>query len=305
VIPRLEERLTGAYAAIPIPFHDDQSLDLDGLGEIIDRVLARGIRGLTILGDSAESMTLSDDERYGVLGYAVQRTGGRATIVAGLRSSAAGIAVEQGKRFKDLGADALLVALPGRPGALLTGVVAHYTAVVRDVDLPTLYDHAPTDLALSPEEVGELLTEVTLVGIRNGSRGAADLAEQIRAVGRPISMFTGQSFDCLTCLAGGGVGAICPIAALMPSTARRLIDEHRAGNDAGAEDAQSRLLRAAPLVTAELHEATAGVPHPGIREALVSVGILRSAMVRGTSAAHMSEERRQQMRVLGAELAEL
>jgi dihydrodipicolinate synthase/N-acetylneuraminate lyase len=308
VIPRLEERLTGAFAALPIPLKEGGALDLDGLGEIVERVLQRGIRGLAILADPDEAAQFTPEERERVVQRTVQRAERRATILCGVRSPTAEIAVDEGKRFRDLGADGLLVSLEEQPAALragemLTPVIAHFTAVVRDVGLPTLYDHAPSGLPLSPEEVGDLFAEVTLVGIRNGTPHARDIAAQIRAVGRPISMFTSRSYDCLACLAVGGVGTVCPIATAMPLTARRLIEKHRAGNDAGAEDAQARLARATPFVTPDPGAPDESAHYP-LTEALAAVGIVGAAGFRHAKPAQ-SEERRTQIRELARELVEL
>ena len=308
MIPRVEERLTGAYAVLPVPLKEGGALDLDALGEIVERVLQRGIRGLAVLADGAEAIQLALEERERVVARTVQRCGGRATVLAGLRATSVVLATEEGKRFKDLGADGLLVSLEEqraeiRPGEMLTPVIAHFTAVVRDVGLPTLYDHVPSDLPLTPEEVGDLFAEVTLVGIRNGTPHAADVAAQIRAVGRPISMFASRSFDCLTCLSAGGVGAMCPVATAMPLTARRLVEKHRAGNDAGARDAQSRLARAQLFVATEGTQPGQS-PHLGLTEALAAVGVVGAAVSRNPNAG-LSDERRNKIRELARELVEL
>jgi len=308
MIPRVEERLTGAYAALPVPLKENGSVDLDGLGEIVERVLQRGIRGLAILADGAEAALLTEDERDRVVARVVQRTEKRATVIAGVRAPSAARAVEEAKGYRDLGADGLLVSLEEKSaeltaGELLTPVIAHFTAIVRDVGLPTLYDHVPSDLPLSPEEVSDLFAEVTLVGIRNGTPHATDVAAQIRAVGRPISMFTSRSFDALAGLAVGGVGAMCPIATLMPLTARRLIDKHRTSNDAGAEDAQARLERAAPFVAVD-PAFPGSSPHLALTEALAAVGVVGPLVARGSTSG-LGEVLRKRIHELARELVEL
>jgi len=306
MIPRVEERLTGAFASLPVPLKQGGAVDLDGLGEIVERVLMRGIRGLLVLADATEAAQLTPEERDRVVAQTVQRAEKRATVIAGLHTSNAARAVDEGKGFRDLGADGLLVSLEEESaelsaGELLTPVIAHFTAIVRDVGLPTLYHHVPSDLSLSPEEVGDLFAEVTLVGIRNGTPNASDVRAQIRAVGRPISMFTSRSYHCLECLAAGGVGAMCPIATVMPLTARRLIEKHRASNDSGAKDAESRLERARPFVTTTVPNESVHLP---LTEALAAVGIVGPAVSRQLAVV-LSDVRRKTIRDLARELVEL
>jgi 4-hydroxy-tetrahydrodipicolinate synthase len=300
VIPAVEDRLVGAYPTVPTPFQGDLSLDLDSLGAMVDRLLGRGIRGLTILGSISEAAQLTDAEQCAVLGFVVKRAAGRATIVAGVMQIGTAAAVEQGKRFRDLGAHALLLAAPEYQDAPLIQAIEHFTAVVRDVNLPTLYHDTrrPSELALTVEDVGELFNAVSLVGMRSVDPDPSEVGLQIRAIGRPTAMFSGQSFNCLSCLNEGAVGAMCPIATVMPVTAARVVAEHRAANDGAAMEAQARLSLAAPLLAADLAD------HAGVKEALVAAGILKSAAVRGPLPA-VSAERRRQIRELAKTLVEL
>ena len=98
MIPRLEERLTGAFATIPVPLNEDLSIDLDGVGEIAERAIARGLRGVVVFADPAEASHLSREERERVLAQVVTRSAGRATILCGLRAPSAAVAVEEGER---------------------------------------------------------------------------------------------------------------------------------------------------------------------------------------------------------------
>lgn len=307
MIPSVADRLIGAYPVLPTPFHHDQSLDLDGLGVLIDRVLARDVRGVMLLGSQGEVTYLTEEERYRVLEFALKRVGGRALVLAGLAQYGTAAAVEQGKRYRDLGADALAVAFPQHYETPLPLVIAHYTSVVRDVGLPTLYYHfpEPTHLRLEPEQVGTLFNEVALVGIQNGALDTEEVLAQIREVGRPVAVFSGSSFDCLACLDGGAAGSICPSVALMPQSAVRLVDAHRTSNTVEAEALQKKLVEAVPILTPEVDEGQ-HVPasQAGIKEALVAAGVIQSARVRDPQLG-VPDDLRGSIRELALKLVEL
>jgi 4-hydroxy-tetrahydrodipicolinate synthase len=305
VLTAVEGRLFGAFPSLPIPLHDDRSLDLDGLGRIIDRVVARGAPGVSILGGGGESAYLTGEERQRVVEFSAQRAGPKVLVIAGIVELPTEVAVYEAVRFRELGANALLVAPPLDDA--LPQVIAHYSAIVRDSALPTLYDHDPkrTRLEISGEDMGSLFVEVALAGIRNGSARPEDALDLIRAVGRPIAMFAGHSADILACLEAGGVGAICPLGVLMPITARKLVEEYRSGSEEAVKAALARLLRGTPLVTPESGgPSLTGVYHQGVKEALVAAGILKSAATRDPSA-RPSEPWRQRMRDIAKELIEL
>ncbi|HVU05812.1 MAG TPA: dihydrodipicolinate synthase family protein [Polyangiaceae bacterium] len=301
----VEGRLFGPFPALPVPLHDDRSLDLDGLGRLIDRLVARGVAGLSVLGGGGEAAYLTGEERQRVVEFTAARAGKKVVVIAGIVELPTEVAVYEAIRFRELGANALLVAPPLDDA--LPQVVAHYSAIVRDAALPTLYDHDPkrTRFELTEEDMGKLFVEVALAGIRNGSPRPEDAGDLIRAVGRPIAMFAGQSTDMLSCLEAGGVGTICPLPVILPVTARKLVDEYRAGSPDAARVALSKLFDGTPLITPESGQPTRdGVFHQGVKEALVAVGILKSAQTRNPSGTP-SEAWRARVRELGKDLCEL
>ena len=79
------EWLRGAVVAVPTPFHDDFSLDLDALRENIEIMIERGVRTgdgvLLVAGAGGEFPTLTHDERVAVM---------RASVEAARRSGADG-----------------------------------------------------------------------------------------------------------------------------------------------------------------------------------------------------------------------
>jgi dihydrodipicolinate synthase/N-acetylneuraminate lyase len=175
-------------------------------------------------------------------------------------------------------------------------VIRHFAAVAA-VGLPTLYYHYPqtTGLRLTPAEVGVLFREVDLCGIKNSSLDTADTLAQIAAVGRPIRMFTGHSFDFLACLRGGAAGSVCPVALLLPRSAVEVARAHAAGDAARADAAQQRFFRALPFVMPEPSAAgPIGVPHAGVKEALAALGLIRCAEVRAPQPP-LSAQRREQI----------
>lgn len=304
-MPGVEGRLLGAFPALPIPLNDDKTLDLDGLGEIIDRLLDRRVPGVSMLGGGGEAVYLTGEERQRVVGFAAERIGHRALLLAGVVELPTAVAVYEASRFRELGADVLLVAPPLDDA--LPQVIDHYSAIVRDAGLPTLFDHDPkrTHVELTPEEMGKLFVEVALVGVRNGAPSAEDAVELIRAVGRPMAMFAGQSTDCLACLEGGGVGTICPLAVILPVTAQRLVTEYRTGSTENAKSALTRLFDATAVVLPELGKpGGAGIFHAGIKEVLVAAGILKSVATRDPGPPP-SDVWRQRIRAIAKDLLEI
>ncbi len=83
--------LCGPVVAVATPFHDDASLDLDGLAANIEAMVARGIRtgggALLVAGAAGEFPTLSTDERKAVVRTSVRAAAGRVPVMTSIQDT--------------------------------------------------------------------------------------------------------------------------------------------------------------------------------------------------------------------------
>jgi 4-hydroxy-tetrahydrodipicolinate synthase len=81
--------LCGPVVAVATPFHDDLSLDLDGLAENIEAMIQRGIRTgdgvLLVAGAAGEFPMLSVEERKAVMAASVKAANGRVPVMASIQ----------------------------------------------------------------------------------------------------------------------------------------------------------------------------------------------------------------------------
>jgi 4-hydroxy-tetrahydrodipicolinate synthase len=81
--------LRGPLVAVPTPFHDDFSLDLDGLRSNIEAMIVRGVRhgdGVLLVGGAAgEFPALSGEERIAVMEASVVAASGRAPVMTSVQ----------------------------------------------------------------------------------------------------------------------------------------------------------------------------------------------------------------------------
>jgi 4-hydroxy-tetrahydrodipicolinate synthase len=74
----------GTGVALVTPFHSDGSIDFASLSKLIDHVIHNGVDYLVALGTTAETPTLSKDEKKQVLAHVVQHNAGRVPVVCGM-----------------------------------------------------------------------------------------------------------------------------------------------------------------------------------------------------------------------------
>ena len=72
---------TGVYTAFITPFDADGKIDFTALTDLLDRQIEAGINGLVLLGTTAETATLTGDEKKAVLDTAVRHINGRGPVI--------------------------------------------------------------------------------------------------------------------------------------------------------------------------------------------------------------------------------
>src|SRR5687767_6202680 len=103
---------SGVYAATLCPFHEDESLDEEGLPSYISELAAvDGIQGLVCNGHTGEIMSLRPHERARVTQLLVRTTAGaprRVKVISGVSAEGSLEAIDHAVAAREAGADAIL-----------------------------------------------------------------------------------------------------------------------------------------------------------------------------------------------------
>ena len=92
------------------PFTEDNRVDYDGLGALIEWYIKEGVSGLFAVCQSSEMFFLSLEERVNVARYCVEKAAGRVPVIAsGHISDAFEDQVEELKRVGETGVDAVIL----------------------------------------------------------------------------------------------------------------------------------------------------------------------------------------------------
>lgn len=105
-------RITGIVPVLPAPFLPDEELDLDSLRRMVGFAADQGFSAACLPAYATEFYKLSIDERYALVGTAVEAAEGRIPIVGQSNHYSAKLAAAIAKRNAELGASAISVAVP-------------------------------------------------------------------------------------------------------------------------------------------------------------------------------------------------
>ena len=138
-------KYSGIWPVAPTPFHDDGSVDEEGMRRVLDCMVDQGVDGICILANFSEQFLISDAERALLTRLSLEHVAGRVPVIVTVSHYATPIVVARAREAKDLGA-AMVMMMPPYHGALLKGTAEQtfeQFARVGDVGIPIMLQDAP------------------------------------------------------------------------------------------------------------------------------------------------------------------
>lgn len=102
----------GAGTAIITPMKEDDSIHYSLFGELLDRQVQENADAVIVAGTTGEASTLTDEEHFELVQYAVRRVNGRLPVIAGAGSNNTAHAAFLSRECERAGADGLLHVTP-------------------------------------------------------------------------------------------------------------------------------------------------------------------------------------------------
>lgn len=238
----------GAGVAIVTPFKEDESIDYDRLDELINFHCENGTDSIIICGTTGESATMTEEEHLECVKFTIERTKGRIPVIAGTGSNCTRTAVEMSREAESYGADGLLLVTPYYNKATQAGLIAHYTAVAKEVKTPIImYSVASrTGCNIEPATVAALVNNVeNIVGIKEASGNIGQVARIMALTDGNIDLYSGNDDQIVPLLSLGGKGVISVLSNIAPRETRDMCEKFFEGDVKGSAELQ---LRALPLV---------------------------------------------------------
>jgi len=217
-------KFKGIFVPIVTPFLNDK-VDVASLRNLIDYLINEGVAGLVPSGTTGEAPTLSLDEHKEVIKITVEEAGGRVPVLAGTGSNETVKAIELTRYAESAGADGALIVCPYYNKPTQAGVIEHFKAISKSVDIPIILYNIPkrTGVNMTVDTTLKLSGQDNIVGIKECGCDFYQVMELIRHI-KDFSILSGE--DALTfaicCL--GGHGAVAASAHISPSRWVKMYD---------------------------------------------------------------------------------
>ncbi|MBM6961372.1 4-hydroxy-tetrahydrodipicolinate synthase [Bacteroides caecigallinarum] len=233
----IRKRLKGMGVALITPFKEDGSVDYNSLLRLVEYQVQNGIDFLCVLGTTAETPTLTAEEKRKIKSLVIERVNGRVPILLGVGSNCTQTVIDTIKNDDMTGVDALLIAVPYYNKPSQEGIYQHYKAIAQSTKLPIVLYNVPgrTGVNMTAATTLRLAHDFdNIVAIKEASGDISQMDEIIKKKPENFDVISGDDGITFPLITLGAVGVISVIGNAFPREFSRMTRLALAGDYSSA-----------------------------------------------------------------------
>lgn len=197
--------------ALITPFNEDGSIDWGALSNIIEYQISNGTDYIVALGTTAETPTLSKQEKTEVARFIVERVSGRIPVVKGVGGNNTLEVAEEMRSCDTTGISAFLSVTPYYNKPTQEGLYRHFYALSQASPLPIILYNVPgrTGMNMSAETTLRLARDCkNIIAIKEASGDLNQIKSIIDGAPEGFQVISGDDAVTTDVISMGGVGVI-------------------------------------------------------------------------------------------------
>jgi len=236
--------ITGSLVAIVTPMHEDGSLDLNSLRNLVDFHVKEGTDAIVVVGSTGESPTVDVEEHCELIKLTVDHAAGRIPVIAGTGANSTAEAIELTRFAKAAGANLALSVVPYYNRPTQEGLYRHFKAIAEAVDLPLVLYNVPgrTVADMSNDTILRLAQVPGIVGVKDATGNMDRAYDLIQRAPKDFALYSGDDLSCVLSIMMGFHGNISVTANVAPRLMHEMCAAAAAGDVARAKELHFRLL---------------------------------------------------------------
>jgi 4-hydroxy-tetrahydrodipicolinate synthase len=213
------KKFIGTGVALVTPFKKDFSVDTEALARIVNHVIDGGVEYLVVLGTTAESATLTNEEKELVIETIVKANNNRLPLVLGVGGNNTAKVVEELKTRDFSNFDAILSVSPYYNKPTQEGIYQHFKAIAEVSPLPIILYNVPGRTAsnMLPSTVVRLANDFeNVIAIKEAAGDIVQAMKLIQTAPKDFLVISGDDMITLPMVLAGGAGVISVIGEGFP-----------------------------------------------------------------------------------------
>lgn len=218
--------LSGMGVALVTPFKEDKSIDYPALARLLEYQIKSGVDYLVVLGTTAETATLTSEEKACVKAFVVERVAGRVPLVLGVGGNNTMAVVEELRTLDLAPFCAILSVVPYYNKPSQEGIYQHYKLIAEVSPKPVILYNVPgrTGVNMTAETTLRLARESSnIIGIKEASGNINQMDDIIKNKPADFMVISGDDGITFPLITLGAVGVISVIGNAFPREFSRMV----------------------------------------------------------------------------------
>lgn len=221
----LKDALKGVGVAMVTPFLDNGQIDFDNLIRHTHNLIENNVNYIVLLGTTAETPTLTFEEKQQIIDIVVGTVQGRVPVVVGIGGYSTQEVVDNILHTNLRGVSAILSITPYYNKPSQVGLYQHFKVISEASPLPiimyTIYSR--TSCNLEPETTLELAQLPNIIGVKEASGNMNQIMRVLKHKPADFLVISGDDAVTLPLMAVGISGLISVIANAYPKEVSNMI----------------------------------------------------------------------------------
>ncbi len=228
--------------AMVTPMDHAGEVNYDKAAEMARLFVSEGTTALVVSGTTGESPTLTALEKERL--FACVKKAVDVPVIAGVGTNSTAASIENARRAKEAGADALLAVVPYYNKPNQDSLYAHFAAIAASTDLPIMLYNVPgrTGINMTADTSIKLSKISNITALKEASGDLVQLAKVVKETDDTFAVFTGEDAQILPTLAVGGYGVVSVASQVAGPEIKKMIESYLAGNVKEAAEWHQKLI---------------------------------------------------------------
>ncbi len=247
------KRLYGTGVALVTPFNKDESIDFEGLKNLLNTTAEKGVDYYVVQGTTGESVTTTAKEKAELLAFAKANNTKNLPIVYGIGGNNTQSVLETIKGSDLKGVDALLSVSPYYNKPSQAGIIKHFEKIADTSPIPVILYNVPGRTAsnLTAKTTLELANHQNIIGVKEASGNIEQAMEISASMPKDFLLISGDDMLTVPLYSIGAKGVISVLANAYADVFKNIKEFAFKGDYEKASKEAFSLLRINPLMYEE------------------------------------------------------
>ncbi len=230
-------KFKGLGVALVTPFTSTGEVDYTSLRRLLDYQLSNGTDFLCVLGTTAETPTLTEEEKQNIINLVRDKVQGRIPILLGMGGNNTAAIVRQVTSADLQGIDGILSVCPYYNKPSQEGLYQHFRAIATHSPVPVVLYNVPgrTGVNMTAETTLRLANDCeNIVAVKEASGNFSQIDDIIKNKPKDFDVISGDDGITFPLITLGAAGVISVIGNALPKEFSRMVRLALAGDYSNA-----------------------------------------------------------------------